>query len=49
MTGDLKKRWGTPTLEAIDIRDTAVKGNGPNESGQVACGPAQSGGTPNCS
>lgn len=49
MTTNPKKRWGTPTLEAIDMRDTAVKGQGQNESGHDACGPAQGQGSPNCS
>lgn len=49
MTGNLKKRWGTPALEVIDMRDTAVKGAGPNESGHTTCGPAQGQGSPNCS
>lgn len=36
MKRDTRKPWGTPTLEAIDIRDTAVKGGQNGESGHVS-------------
>ena len=41
---NLKRAWQMPTLQQMAIRDTAVKGEGTDESGFRTCGPSQGGG-----
>lgn len=41
MSVETKKTWAAPSLEAIDMLDTAAKGAGPNESCKDAAGPGK--------
>ncbi len=44
MKRHVKSQWEAPVLASLEIRETAVKGDSGDESGQRVCGPAAGGG-----